>query len=83
MASDHPVDLGLEHLADEVGVDAVDDELQALAGELVVDLADLRVEREQPLAPGLLGQRDEQVDAAGDVRRLGAEDASCTASGSA
>ncbi len=49
VARAHAVDLGLQHLADEVGVDAVDDELEALAGELVVDLVDLLVEREQAL----------------------------------
>ena len=38
MTSRHPVDLGFEDVAHERGVAAVDDELQPLAGELVVDL---------------------------------------------
>ena len=60
VAGGHAVDLGVEDVAHELGVGAVDDQLQALLGELVVDLGDLGVERQQALAPGLLGERDEQ-----------------------
>ena len=57
VARDHAVDLGFEDVAHEVWVDSVDHELQALAGELVVDLVDPLVKREQALTAGLLGQR--------------------------
>jgi hypothetical protein len=63
VAGGHAVDLGLEDVAHELGIGAVDDQLQPLAGELVVDLVELRVERQQALAAGLLGERDEQLDA--------------------
>ncbi len=71
----HPVDLGVEDVAHELGVGAVDDQLQALLGERVVDLGDLGVERQQALAARLLGERDEEVDASLDVERLGVDDA--------
>ena len=73
MSRSHSVDLGLEDVADDLGVGAVDDELQSLLGELVVDLLDLGVERQKTLAARLLGKRDEQVDAALDVGRLSAD----------
>ena len=69
----HTVDLGLEDVADELGVGAVDDQLEALLGERVVDLGDLGVERQQALASRLLGERDEEVDAPLDVERVGAD----------
>ncbi len=59
VAGGHPVDLGLENVADERRIAAVDDQLQALAGEVVVDLRELGVQGEQPLAAGLLGKRDQ------------------------
>jgi hypothetical protein len=58
----HAVELGLEDLADDLGVGAVDDELHALPRERIVDLLDLVVEREQALASGLLGELDDLVD---------------------
>ena len=63
VAGDHAVDFGVEHVADEIWVDSVNHQLQALAGELVVDLVDALIECEQAFAAGLLGQRDEQVHA--------------------
>jgi len=62
VAGHHAVDLGLEHLADELRIGAVDDELQALAGEVVLDLGGLAVEGQQTLASRLLGEADELVD---------------------
>ena len=44
---------------DELGVGAVDDELQALAREGVVDVGELLVERQQAVAARLLGEADE------------------------
>ena len=75
VAGRHPVDLGVEDVAHELGVGAVDDQLQALLGEGVVDLGDLGVERQQSLAARLLGERDEQVDPPLDVERLGVDHA--------
>ena len=65
----HGVVLGLEDVGDEVGVGAVDDELQALLDVRVVDLGDLVVERQQAVAAGLLGVADEQLGALVEVRR--------------
>ena len=59
VARDHAVDLGVEHFADEIWVDSVDHQLQPLASELVVDVADALVEGQQAFAAGLLGQRDQ------------------------
>ena len=67
----HGVVLGLEHVGDEVGIGAVDDELQALAGVGVLDAAELLVERQQAVAARLLGVADELGDAAVEVGRLG------------
>ena len=74
VAGDHAVDLGFQHLADKVRVDAVDDQLKALAGELVVDLGDTLVERQQAFAARLLGQRDEKRHTPGHIRGLGLQD---------
>ena len=60
VAGGHTVDLRVEDVAHQLGIGAVDDELQALLGEGVVDLGDLGVERQQSLAARLLGERDEQ-----------------------
>ncbi len=57
VARGHAVDLGLEDRVHHLGVGAVDDQLQGVAGEGVLDLAELRVEREQALAAGLVGER--------------------------
>ena len=42
----------------EIGVGAVDDQLEALARERVVDLGDVLLEREQAVAARLLGELD-------------------------
>ena len=55
-------DLGLEDFADDFGVAAVDDQLDALAHELVVQRRGLVLERQQTLAAGLLGKRDQGRD---------------------
>jgi hypothetical protein len=70
------VDLRLQDPAHEVGVGAVDDELQALAGVRVVDRLHLGLERQQALAAGLLGQADHQLDVPGvvDDRALEGDD---------
>ena len=57
----HRLVLGVEHGGDQVGVGAVDDELDALLGERVVDLLDRLVEREQAVAARLLGVADDLV----------------------
>ena len=67
VARRHAVDLGVEDLAHELRVGAVDDELKALAREVVVDLGELRVERQQALAARLLGERDDQLHAPAHV----------------
>ena len=69
----HGVVLGLEDVGDEVGVGAVDDELQALLGVRVLDRAGDLVEREQAVAAGGLGVADELDDLAVEVRRRGVE----------
>ena len=53
---------GLENLADDVGVAAVDDQLDALAHELVVELRGLVLERQQTFAARLLGERHQVGD---------------------
>ncbi len=58
-------------VGDQLGVGAVDDELQAVAGERVLDLAELRVERQQAVATGLVGERDEPVELPAHVGRFG------------
>ena len=70
VAGDHAVDFGVEHVADEIWVDSVNDELEPLAGELVVDLVDALIECEQAFAARLLGQRDEQRSRARPRRGL-------------
>ena len=60
MAGGHAVDLRLEDRVHHLGVGAVDDELQGVAREVVVDLAELGVEREQALAASLVGERHER-----------------------
>ena len=72
VAGGHPVDLGLEDVTHELRIDAVDHQLEPLLGELVLDLVDLRIEREQSLSSRLLGERDQQLDATSQVGRLGA-----------
>ena len=69
VARRHAVDLRLEDRVHEVGVGAVDDELQALARERVVDLGDVVLEREQAVAARLLGQLDHLADGPGRVDR--------------
>ena len=68
----HRLVLGVEHGGDEVGVRAVDDELDALLGERVVDLLDRLVERQQAVAARLLGVADELVDAPDQVEVVAA-----------
>jgi hypothetical protein len=65
--------LGVEHLGDELGIGAVDDQLQALAGERVLDAGQLLVEGQEPVAARLLGVADELVHLRVEVRRRGAE----------
>ena len=69
----HGLVLGVEHGGDEVGVRAVDDELQALLGERVLDVLDGLVEGQQAVAARLLGVADELVDAADEVGVVGHE----------
>ena len=53
---------GLENLADDVGVAAVDHQLDALAHELVVEFGGLVLERQQTFAARLLGERHQVRD---------------------
>ena len=69
----HGVVLGLEDVGDEVGVGAVDDELQALLGVRVLDRAGDLVEGQQAVAARGLGVADELDDLGVEVRRLGVE----------
>ena len=55
-------DFGLEDLADDLGVAAVDHQLDALAHELVVERGGLVFERQQAFAARLLGERDQVRD---------------------
>jgi hypothetical protein len=64
------VDLVLQHGVHDLGVGAVHHQLEALAGERVVDRVEAVVERQQPVAPGGLGQRHEQVHPIGQVGRV-------------
>ena len=71
MALAHRLVLGVEHGGDEVGVGAVDDELDALARERVLDALDRLVEGQQAVAARLVGEADELVDAADEVEVVG------------
>ena len=55
-------DLGLEDLADDLGVGAVDGHLDALAQERVLDLLGSGLEREQALLAGGLGESEQLGD---------------------
>ena len=70
VAVGHAVDLHLHDLAHDLGVGAVDHELHALAGELVVDVPHVLVQREEPLAPGPLGEVGEHRVAPDQVELL-------------
>ena len=64
--------LRVEHGGHQVGVRAVDDELDALLGERVVDLLDRLVEGQEAVAARLLGVADDLVDAPDQVEVVAA-----------
>ncbi|MBK9610835.1 hypothetical protein [Candidatus Amarobacter glycogenicus] len=63
----HGIGFDLHDLAEEFGIRAVDHELDALAGERVVDLVDVGFQGEKALAPRLVGHGDEEVNGLGRV----------------
>ena len=63
----HRLDLDLEDLLDGVGLEAVDDHLEAVADEGVLDRLDVALESQQAFAAGPLGELDEHLADRADV----------------
>ena len=61
VAALHGLDLELEDLLDRLGLEPVDHHLEAAPDERVLDLVDVRLEGQQALAAGALGEVDELV----------------------